>query len=159
MSFVFLKFEVLEVMLAFDSGFLFTWWVAAKTNDYLLKLNIVGLDTDPCNLPKNQWTVDIDMSPGFLTFTGICSVYICVESICPVTQQLVPTSDVLLLCFSLHSKQYCNITRIASMTLKCVLANSLVQEFRDDFTHRLSNGFMNSWCSLIQGWMRVVFRS
>lgn len=36
----------------------------SKTNYYLPKLKAVGLDTDPYNPLKNQWSVGTDMWPG-----------------------------------------------------------------------------------------------
>ena len=36
----------------------------SKTQDYLLKLKAVGHDSDPYELPKNQWSKDIEMLPG-----------------------------------------------------------------------------------------------
>ncbi len=32
----------------------------SETNDKQLKLKTVGLDSDPYNLPKHQWSTDID---------------------------------------------------------------------------------------------------
>lgn len=32
----------------------------SKTNNYLLKLKAFGLDSDPYNLPKKQWTHMLD---------------------------------------------------------------------------------------------------
>ena len=34
-----------------------------KTDDYVLKLKSVGLDSDPYDIPKNQWSTDIHMWP------------------------------------------------------------------------------------------------
>ena len=34
-----------------------------KTNKYLLTLKSVGLDSDPYDLPKNQWSTDINIWP------------------------------------------------------------------------------------------------
>lgn len=43
-----------------------------KTYDSLLKLNVVGLDSDPDNQPKNKWSKDIDLWPGI----GFPDIYI-----------------------------------------------------------------------------------
>ena len=34
-----------------------------KTDEYVLKLKSVGLDSDPYDIPKNQWSTDIHMWP------------------------------------------------------------------------------------------------
>ena len=34
-----------------------------KTDEYMLKLKSVGLDSDPYDLPKNQWSTDINIWP------------------------------------------------------------------------------------------------
>lgn len=43
----------------------------SKTNDYLLKLKAVGLNGVLYNLPKTQWSMDIDMWPGI----GVFDIY------------------------------------------------------------------------------------
>ena len=37
--------------------------VVRKTDEYVLKLKSVGLDSDPYDIPKNQWSTDIHMWP------------------------------------------------------------------------------------------------
>jgi len=35
-----------------------------RITNYLLKLKVAGLDSDPYKLPKNYWSMDIGMWPG-----------------------------------------------------------------------------------------------
>jgi len=43
----------------------------SKTNNYVLKLKSVGLDSVTYNSPKTQWSMYIDMWPGI----GLSDVY------------------------------------------------------------------------------------
>ena len=51
------------------------------TSELNLQPNVLGLDRDPCGLPKNQWTTDIKIwpklgFPGIDTSTSVDSLFV-----------------------------------------------------------------------------------
>lgn len=87
-----------------------------ETNDYLLELKVVALDSDPYDLPKNRRPVDIDMWPG-IRFPDIYMYLKASISCCTVncTTAFFRILDSMFFCVFVALKLIANIANIQSV--------------------------------------------